>query len=174
MLLIVPALVGALVALSIGVYGGLHTPTGVAVNLAGFSSGTTVKVWLASAAMLFGMIQLLSALAMWGRLPGVKNAPPWASILHRWSGRIAFLIVVPVAVQCVYALGFQHYDTRVLIHSLAGCLFFGLFTTKMLSLPKRGLSGWVLPVLGGLTFTALIGLWLTSSLWFFTTVGVQF
>jgi hypothetical protein len=42
----------------------------------------------------------------------------------------------------------------------------------MLSLPKRGLPGWTLPVLGGLTFTALTGLWLTSSFWFFTTIGI--
>ena len=36
------------------------------------------------------------------------------------------------------------------------------------------MPGWALPVFGGLVFTALVGLWLTSSLWFFTTVGVKF
>jgi hypothetical protein len=37
----------------------------------------------------------------------------------------------------------------------------------MLGLRVRGLPGWTLPVLGGVVFTSLIVLWLTSALWFF-------
>jgi hypothetical protein len=44
----------------------------------------------------------------------------------------------------------------------------------MMILPKKGVPGWTLPVAGGLVFTALIGLWLTSAFWFFSTVGVRF
>jgi hypothetical protein len=165
--------IGSAVAVGVGVYGRLHSPTGIAVNLAGFSSPLTVKVWLASAAALFGVLQLLSALLMYGRL-GRLSAPPWTGAAHRWSGRIAFLLTVPVAVHCLYALGFQSYDLRVLVHSLLGCVFFGAFTMKMLLLTRRGLAGWVLPLAGGLVFAVLTGLWLTSSLWFFTTVGVKF
>ena len=62
----------------------------------------------------------------------------------------------------------------MLLHSLFGCVFFGAFAVKMLSLPKRGLPGWALPLLGGLVFAMLTGLWLTSSLWFFTTTGIKF
>src|SRR5215470_14594334 len=113
--LAVPAAVGAAVAISIGAYGRLHTPTGVAVNLAGFSSTQTVKVWLASVATLLAVVQLVSALAMYGRLP--LRAPSWTATLHRWSGRVAFLFVVPVAMHCLYALGFQSYSPRVLLHS---------------------------------------------------------
>ena len=109
---------------------------------------------------------------MYGKLG--PNPPAWTGTLHRWSGRIAFVLAVPVAVHCLYALGFSSFDTRTLLHSLFGCFFFGVFTLKMLALPKQGLAGWVLPVLGGLAFTALIGLWLTSSYWFFTTFGVKF
>jgi hypothetical protein len=36
------------------------------------------------------------------------------------------------------------------------------------------LPGWALPLAGGLAFSAVVGLWMTSSLWFFTTVGVKF
>ena len=61
-----------------------------------------------------------------------------------------------------------------MVHSLLGCFFYGVFTAKMLALPKRGRPGWTLPVLGGLAFTALVGLWLTSSFWFFTTIGFKF
>ena len=44
----------------------------------------------------------------------------------------------------------------------------------MLVLTKRGMAGRVLPLVGGVVFAGLAMLWLTSSLWFFTTVGVVF
>jgi len=163
---------GAAVSLALGAFGRLHGPTGVAINVAGFSGPMEVKVWLASLSAGLAVVQLVSALAMYGKLP--VRAPRWTGTLHRWSGRVAFLAAVPVAMHCLYALGFQSYDTRVLVHSLAGCLFFGAFTVKMLSLSRSGLPGWVLPVFGGVVFTGLTVLWLTSSLWFFTTVGVRF
>jgi hypothetical protein len=169
--LIVPLLVGSLVSVSLGVYGRLHEPSGIAVNIAGFSSPQTVKVWLATVAAFFAVVQLVSALAMYGKVPGV-TAPPWTGTLHRWAGRAAFLVAIPVAVHCLYALGFADYDTRTLVHSLLGCAFFGAFTTKMLTLPRRGAPGWALPLFGGLVFATLIGLWLTASLWFFTTSGI--
>lgn len=163
---------GAAVALALGVYGRVHTPTGIAVNVAGFSGPQEVKVWLATLAFVGALIQLASALVMYGRIP--VGGGTWASPVHRWSGRIAFLLTVPVAMHCLYALGFQTYDTRVVVHSIVGCLFYGAFTTKMLSLGRDGLAGWTLPVLGGLVFSALVLLWLTSALWFFTTIGVRF
>jgi hypothetical protein len=94
--------------------------------------------------------------------------------VHRWSGRLAFLLAVPVAVHCLYAVGLQTGSLRVLVHSLLGCRFFGGFVVKMLGLRRPGLPGWALPVLGGLLFTVLVGLWWTSSWWFFTTFGVRF
>lgn len=172
--LIVPTITGGAVALSLGVYGHLHEGTGIAVNVAGFSSPLTVKVWLATLAGLLALVQLVTALAMWGRLPGVAHAPSWTGPLHKWSGRLAFLASVPVAIHCLYALGFETYEPRVLIHSLLGCFFFGAFTVKMLVLSRKGMPGWALPVLGGMVFTGLVGLWLTSSLWFFTTSGITF
>jgi len=171
--LLVPLAIGAAVSITLGVYGQLHEGTGIAVNVAGFSNPLTVKVWLTSGAFLLAIIQLFTALVMWGKLSAIPASKP-ISVLHRWSGRAAFLFTVPVAVHCLYALGFQSYDTRVLLHSLLGCLFFGAFTTKMLILPKRNLPGWVLPVAGGLVFTVLVSLWLTSSLWYFSENGVTF
>jgi len=170
--LLIPFGIGAAVALTLGVYGKVHEPTGIAVNIAGFSGPLTVKVWLASGAFVLAIVQLVSALAIFGKLG--MSARPWVNALHRWSGRAAFLLAVPVAIHCLYAVGFSAFDTRALVHSLLGCFFFGAFTVKMLILPKRGLPGWVLPVMGGLVFTALVGLWFSSSLWFFTTHGVKF
>jgi hypothetical protein len=170
--LVVPSLIGALVALTLGVYGHLHSPTGIAVNVAGFSSPGTAKSWLATGAMVFAVAQVVSAMIMYGRL-GRISAPPWLGGLHRRSGRIAFLLAVPVAVHCLYALGFQSYSTRVVIHSLLGCAFFGAFTVKMLVLPRRGTPGWALPALGALVFIALTGVWLSSAYWFFSTFGLH-
>ena len=83
-------------------------------------------------------------------------------------------VAVAVAVPCLYAIGFQTFSTRVFVHSVLGCAFFGAFTVKMLGLRRDGLPGWALPVLGGTVFALLVGLWWTSSLWFFTTIGVRF
>jgi Family of unknown function (DUF6529) len=170
--LVIPSLIGALVALSLGVYGHVHHPTGIAVNIAGFSSPGSVKSWLATGATILAVVQVTSALVMYGKIPQV-TAPSWIGSLHRWSGRVAFVLAVPVAVHCLYALGFQTYSTRVLIHSLLGCAFFGAFTVKMLLLPKHDLPGWVLPTFGATVFVALTGVWLTSAYWFFSTFGIH-
>jgi len=170
--LVVPSMIGALVALTLGIYGHLHHPTGIAINIAGFSSPASVKSWLATGATVFALVQVGSALVMYGKVPRIA-APSWIGGLHRWSGRIAFLLAVPVAIHCLYALGFQNYSTRVLVHSLLGCAFFGAFTIKMLILPKRELPSWLLPACGALVFAALTGVWLTSAYWFFSTFGIK-
>jgi hypothetical protein len=165
---------GAAVAVGTGVYGHLHEPTGIAVNLAGFSGPLEVKVWLTTAAFVLGIVQLVTASAMSGPRRLAATRARWWGPLHRWSGRLAFLATVPVAIHCLYALGFESYDVRVLAHSLLGCAFYGAFTTKMLGLSRPGMPGWFMPVLGGTVLTLLVGLWVTSSLWFFTTFGVRF
>lgn len=161
---------GTLVAVGLGVYGRLHEPSFFAVNIAGFSSGTAAKAWVASAAFALVLVQIVTAKVIYSR----AGAPAWVSGVHRWSGRLAVLITVPVAVHCLYALGFQSGEPRVLVHSLAGCFFYGAFVAKMLVLGRVRAPRWSLPLLGGLLFTALTALWLTSSVWFFTTTGVTF
>ena len=46
----IPLSLGAAAAVALGVYGRLHDPTGVAINIAGFSSFQSVKSWLATLA----------------------------------------------------------------------------------------------------------------------------
>lgn len=169
---LLPVAAGTAVAVALGVYGSVHEPTGFGV-LAGFSDTLAVKTLLATVAIVLAMVQLGSATVMYGKIRGVAG-PPWIGVLHRWSGRIAVLISVPVAVHCLYALGLQYGSTRVLVHSLLGCLFYGVFVTKMLLLTRRGLPGWVLPLVGGLVFTTLVVIWLASAVWVFATQGVQF
>jgi hypothetical protein len=163
---------GSLVSVGLGVYGRTHEPSFFAINLAGFSSGVAAKAWIVTAVFVLALVQLGSALVMYGRIPGIAG-PSWIGGLHRWSGRAAVLLSVPVAVHCLYALGFQAGEPRVLVHSLFGCFFYGAFTAKMLVL-RIDTPRWSLPVLGGAVFSALTALFLTSSVWFFATSGLTF
>ena len=166
-------LVGALVAVGLGVFARVHDPRFFAVNVAGFSSPTAVKSWLATVAVALALFQLISAFVMYRLLPGGRT-PDRLHRAHVWSGRLAVLASLPVAVHCLYALGFQSSDHRVLFHSLFGCLFYGAFVTKMLLLTRSGLRAWVLPVAGGSLFFVLVYTWLTSALWFFQLKGLTF
>jgi hypothetical protein len=170
--LLAAALAGGAVALAVGTYGRVHQPTGGNITSFGFPTLISMKVWLGTVAFTLAMLQLTSALAMWGRLPGMrgKKAPKWLPPVHRWTGTAAFVVSLPVAYHCLWSLGFQDTDTRVLAHSLFGCAFYGAMTTKLLVLRADRLPGMTLPIVGGLLVTCLTGLWLTSSLWFFTNV----
>jgi len=141
--------VGSLVAVATGVYAGVHEPAGRPFATLGFSGMLQMKAWLTTAAALLLVVQLLTALWMWGRLPGAGRAPAWAAPVHRTSGAVAFALTLPVALHCMWALGFSSGSPRVLVHGLAACLFYGAYAAKMLGLRLRGLPGWALPVLGG-------------------------
>lgn len=78
--------------------------------------------------------------------------------------------VHPYACHCLWSLGFRSGETRVLVHGLFGCLFFGALTANVLVVRTPKMPKLALPVLGGVVFTALTVLWLTSAFWFFTTV----
>ncbi|MGH8970127.1 MAG: DUF6529 family protein [Actinomycetes bacterium] len=158
---------GAVVALALGTYGRVHDPTGVTVSLLGFSSVLPMKAWLTTGAVALAVVQLVTALRLFGHL-GHGRAANWVGPLHRWSGAIAFTLTVPVAFQCLWSLGFETYDTRTTVHSLLGCAFYGAFAAKMLALRDRHGPPWLLPLLGGLLLTLLTGIWMSASLWFFT------
>jgi hypothetical protein len=161
---------GAAVALTLGIYANVHDPaTDLSITL-GFADTITMKVWLATIALAFALVQLGSALWMFGRLP-LRDAPGWVGPLHRISGRLAFLFSLPVAYHCLYQLAFQDTTTRVLAHSLLGCAFYGAFATKVTIVRSSGLPGAALPLAGGLVFTLLVAVWLTSGFWFITENG---
>ncbi|MBV1894197.1 MAG: hypothetical protein KUG57_09130 [Ilumatobacteraceae bacterium] len=165
------AAVGGAVAVAIGVYGNVHDPTGQAITTFGFPRVLPMKAWFATGAAFLGILQLLSALWMWGRLPKAGSSPAWLPPAHRWLGTAAFLLTLPVAYHCLWSLGFQDTNGRILAHSILGCAFYGAFTTKMLALRSDRLPGWTLPAAGGTLVAILTVIWLTSSLWFFTTIG---
>lgn len=163
-------LLGALVAVTLGVYGSVHDPTGRSLVTLFFTATINLKVWLATLVVGLAVFQVLSAARIYGKI-GRGPAPRWLGRLHRATGTTAFLLVIPVAYHCLWALGFQAAtDLRVVAHGLLGCLFFGALAAKVLIVRSRGLPGWALPFAGGTVFTALVGVWLTSSFWFFTNV----
>jgi uncharacterized protein DUF6529 len=168
--LLLAAGVGAAVALTLGIYSSVHDPANDLSITLGFSTTFTMKVWLATIAIAFGVLQVLSAVWIYGHFPR-RAAPSWLGTVHRISGRLAFLVSLPVAYHCLYQLGFQHSSTRVLLHSLCGCLFYGAFATKVIIVRSRGLPGIALPIAGGLTFTFLAYAWLSSALWYISNVG---
>ncbi|WP_432476437.1 DUF6529 family protein [Nocardioides sp. GXQ0305] len=164
-------LTGAGIAVVLGVYAGLHDPAGRPLSTFGFSGMLQMKAWFTTAAAALLVVQVLTALRMWGRL-GAGAVAVWVGPVHRWSGAVAFVLTLPPAVHCLWALGFAGDSPRALVHSVVGCLFYGAYAAKMLGLRLPGLPRWALPVLGGLVLTLLTLVWLTSSLWFFTRSGL--
>src|SRR3954447_10956659 len=167
--LLVAAGIGAAVAVALGVYGHVHDPSCQLVFTLFFSSTIAMKVWFATVALGFAVVQVLTALWLYGRL-GV-SAPSWLGDVHRISGRLAFVISLPVAYHCLWSLGFQDTTGRVLAHSLLGCAFYGAFAAKITIVRSRNLPGIALPIAGGLTFAILVAVWLTSALWFINESG---
>ena len=167
--LLLAAALGAAVALALGIYGNVHDPSQELVFTLFFSSTISLKVYFATAALAFAVVQVLSATWVYGKL-GVEP-PPWAADLHRISGRLAFLLSLPVAYHCLWSLGFQDTDGRVLAHSLLGCAFYGAFAAKVVIVRSRGLPGLALPIAGGLIFAVLVGVWYSSALWFIGESG---
>ena len=52
-----------------------------------------------------------------------------------------------------------------MIHSLLGSALYGAVVAKVLIVRSTRFAPWVLPMVGGLLFSILLGLWLTSALW---------
>ena len=139
-----------------------------------FSSTIAAKAWFATAALTLAGVQVLTAARIYGRLSFLPERGATIARFHRWSGRIAFLCTLPVFFHCVTILGFQTPDARVAVHAIVGTFFYGVFAAKVLIVRDRSLPGWALPT-AGLTLASMLAvLWLTSSLWYFTTVRFGF
>src|SRR3954465_4656317 len=75
-------LAGAAVAVSVGVYARVHAPAARPLFLLGFSGMLQLKSWLATAAMVLVVVQLLTALWAYRRLPGAGRPPAWLESAH--------------------------------------------------------------------------------------------
>ena len=167
--LAIPLVMFALIALTVGLVAKqrVREPYSAPHFHLFFSDPLRMKAWLVTAAAALACGQVLTA----ARIYEVLRFPPkgrFHRIAHRWSGRAAILLTLPVAYHCIFLLGFDTRSPRVLIHSLLGSALYGAVVAKVLIVRSSRFAPWVLPVAGGLLFSILLGLWLTSALWFFT------
>jgi Family of unknown function (DUF6529) len=161
-------LVAAVITGALVVLGRVHQPN-YAASIFGQSalSALKLKSWLATVVLALAGVQVLLALWLYRKLPGVPAPPAPVGVVHRLTGLALFLVTVPVAVHCLNAYGVQLTSVRVAVHSLAGCFFYGAFAAKVLLVRSRRLPGWALPVAGGILVTLAVVLWYTAALWYF-------
>jgi mono/diheme cytochrome c family protein len=159
-----PLLAFALFSLTAGLLAN-HEPRSKGYFRLFFSDPIHMKAGFASAAAVLASFQLLTAAWIFRKLPWRK--PAWVNPVHRWSGRLAFALTLPVAYHCIFKLGFRSPDNRVLWHSLLGCGVYGAFASKVTIIRLHRFPGLVLPLAGGTLFAILIGVWYTSALWLY-------
>jgi hypothetical protein len=171
-LLLLPLVVFAFVALTVGFVASktIRQPYETPLFHLFFSDTLHMKAWLITAALLLALGQLLTA----SRIYEVLHFPPrgrFYHVVHRWSGWTAILLTLPVAYHCIFLLGFGTYNARAFIHSLLGSFLYGVVLAKVFIVRSNGFRSWALPIVGGVLFSILLGLWLTSGFWFFSTFG---
>jgi Family of unknown function (DUF6529) len=127
----------------------------------------TLKSWLASIVLVLAAGQVLLALWLYRKLPGLPAPGRWVARAHRLNGVTLIAVSLPVAVHCLIAYGVQLTSLRVGLHSLAGCFLYGAFAAKILLVQRRRLPRWVLPVAGGTLAATVALLWYTAALWYF-------
>jgi mono/diheme cytochrome c family protein len=154
----------ALISLTAGILAA-HDPRSKGYFRLFFEDPIHLKAGFATAAAALACFQVFTAAWIFRKLPWAK--PAWVNPVHRWSGRLAFACTLPVAYHCIFKLGFQDPDARVLSHSLLGCAVFGGFAAKVTIVRLHRFPRPVLPIAGGLLFAILIGTWYTSALWLY-------
>jgi hypothetical protein len=169
--------VGAVVALLVGLFGRVHDPTLAGTTTLGFSTVIDMKTVVALVVGGLVVVQIVTALWIYGKL-GIR-VPPWLGTVHRTSGATAVLLSLFVAYHCLWALGLevgtlpngQSVSTRSLVHGLLGCAVVGAVVVKLVAVRSRRAPGWFLPLAGGLLFSLLVLVILTSAVWYLGTEG---
>ena len=159
-----PLLAFALVSLTAGLLA-RHEPRSKGYFQLFFSDTLHMKAAFATAVVVLACFQLLTAAWIFRKLPWQK--PAWVNPVHRWSGRLAFVLTLPIAYHCIFKLGFRNPSGRVLTHSVLGCFVYGAFAAKVTIVRLHRFPRLVLPVAGGVLFAVLIGVWYTSAVWLY-------
>ena len=136
-----------------------------------FSSTIAAKAWLASGAAVLAIVQVSTGARIFGKIKRfIPIPPPYVNRIHRWSGRIAVLLTLPVAFHCIFILGFDTTDARTLTHSIVGSFVYGVVAVKLFFVHDHDHPRWTLPLVGGTLFAVLVTLWATSAYWYFTNI----
>jgi len=159
-----PLLAFAVVSLTAGLLAH-HEPRSKGYFRLFFSDPIHLKAGFATAVVILACFQLFTAAWIFHKLPWRK--PAWVNPVHRWSGRLAFALTLPIAYHCIFKLGFRDPSTRVLSHALLGCAVYGAFAAKVTIVRLHRFPRFVLPAAGGLLFATLIGVWYTSAVWLY-------
>jgi Family of unknown function (DUF6529) len=165
--LAVPLGLGALTALALGLYSAIHEPTGRDFVLTGFDSTASWKSALASVTVFLMLVQLALGLRITGRFGPRRPPPPWAADAHRLIGTVAFGISIPVVFHCIWALGYQGGNSRVVLHSVFGFIAYGSYVAKILTARAEAPPERSLAVLGSLLGFAMLAAWWSSALVFY-------
>jgi Family of unknown function (DUF6529) len=168
---------GAVVALLVGVFGKVHDPSLDHTTTLGFDTVIGMKVVVSTVIAGLVVLQLIGALWMYGRL-GIP-APSWVGTAHRVSGSVALLLSVFVAYHCLMGLGLEtgtlkdgyKVPARTVVHGVLGCTVLGAAVVKVVAVRSKRAPGWFLPVAGGLLFTLLVIVVLTSAVWYLGAKG---
>ncbi len=168
---------GAVVAVLLGVLGRVHEPTLRGTTALGFRTVIEMKVAVSAVIGVLVLLQLLSALWLYGRFG--RGAPSWLGTAHRVSGTLTLLLAVFVGYSCLWALGLESgrldsgekVPLRAVVHGVLGCAVFGAAVVKVVAVRARRAPGWFLPVAGGLLFTLLVVVVLTSAGWYVAARG---
>jgi len=136
----------ALITLTVGLVARqtIRTPYSTPSSILFFSDTLHMKAWLVTVGVILACSQLLTA----ARLYELLRFPPkerFYHSVHRWSGRAAILLTLPVAYHCVFLLGFGTHSPRVLIHSLLGSALYGAVVAKVQIVRSSRFPHWVLP-----------------------------
>jgi Family of unknown function (DUF6529) len=163
-----PLLLAAAIACGVYAWAKNITPD-YGISLFGQTGADTLslKSWLATAVLGLALLQLCTALWLYERIPQAHVRPQHLGTVHRLTGATAILVSLPIAYHCLFAYGFEDFDIRVLVHSLAGCFIYGAVAAKVLVVRWRSLPGWMLPVAGGTLVCVVVVLWYTGALWYF-------
>jgi hypothetical protein len=169
-----PVIVLGAFAGAIYVVGRSITPDYSGTALFGKTATDTLPLKSTLASVVLGLagFQLLSAAWIYGRLPGAGSRPGWLPPLHRLAGATAILLTLPIAYHCMRAYGVQTFDSRVAVHSIAGCFVYGAFAAKLTIVRSRRFPAWTLPLAGGILVTVVAELWYTSALWYYNDFSV--
>jgi hypothetical protein len=172
---LLPLLLLVLVSSSLFAFDQVHAPD-YTFGLLGqeYAAATRLKARLATVALMLAGVQLVLALWIYNRLPGAGTAPRWAHVTHRLNGALTIAVTLPIAVHCLLAYGVQLDSPRLAVHSVAGCLFYGVFAAKVCLVRDRRQPARLLPLAGTLLLGLIALLWYSAALWVFNGYQVPF
>jgi Family of unknown function (DUF6529) len=163
-----PVLLAGAIAGSVYTWATVVTPD-YGTSLLGQTGPDTLplKSWLATALLGLALIQVYTAAWLYGRIRRGRVRPRRLGTAHRLTGATAIVLTLPIAYHCLFAYGFRDFDSRTLVHSLAGCFIYGAIAAKVLVVRWRSLPPWSLPIAGGTLVITVVVLWYTGAVWYF-------